>query len=359
MKTEIKTAIIFSILILILVIAIAFFYNNTEFNSNNAVNVNKSNLLHVPSLTGATGYINTSEDELNLLLKNNVVLYDFWTYSCINCIRTLPHITAWSEKYANEGLVIVGIHSPEFQFEKEKENVMSATKQFGIDYPVVLDNKKEIWKEFQNNYWPRKYIADHEGYIRYDHIGEGSYKETEQIIQKLLNERAIAIGITPKNLELETLNEFEHSSFRTPELYFGYKFAAGRNQLGNPEGFKPEMNIEYTIPEKISQNYFYLEGIWKNNKDSMQLISDTGKIILKYNAKQVNIVAKNNANLEISVDDMTIPDSISGGDLNNNSRISVFEPRLYNIINSNDTHSHELIIKVNQPDFEIFTFTFG
>ena len=120
-------------------------------------------------------------------MEDKVILYDIWTYSCINCIRTLPFITAWDDKYADQGLLIIGIHSPEF--EKDINNVQKAVTQHGIIYPVVLDNDFETWKAFENRYWPRKYIADHEGYLRYDHIGEGRYDETEKVIQELLLER--------------------------------------------------------------------------------------------------------------------------------------------------------------------------
>ena len=141
MKTEIKTGLILGIIILIGVTSLYLFYTEIDLkkNTTNQLDTKEKILLkNSPTLRGITGFINTTENELEQLIQGNVVLYDFWTYSCINCIRTLPHITAWSEKYANEGLVIVGIHSPEFQFEKEKENVMSATKQFGIDYPVAV-----------------------------------------------------------------------------------------------------------------------------------------------------------------------------------------------------------------------------
>ena len=162
----------------------------------------KSKLQKAPNILGATEYINTSQNELAKILEEKVVLYDIWTYSCINCIRTLPYITTWDEKYRDDGLVIVGIHTPEFEFEKDKDNVLAAVQKFDINYPVVLDNEKEIWNAFQNNYWPRKYITDHDGYIRYDHIGEGSYKETEEVIQKLLDERSQFFGIPKSNLEL-------------------------------------------------------------------------------------------------------------------------------------------------------------
>ena len=159
--------------------------------------------------------INTSSEEIEQDIEGKVVLYDFWTYSCINCIRTLPHLTAWDEKYSEEGLVIVGIHTPEFEFEKEYDNVVFATEKFGIKYPVIQDNDKETWNEFQNRYWPRKYIADHEGYIRFDHIGEGAYKETEEVIQLLLKERANTIENVVEEKEFIKEKRFEPpSSFK-------------------------------------------------------------------------------------------------------------------------------------------------
>ena len=362
MKTEIKTAIICGIIITVGIISISIFYNEVDMKRNTTYNIeieDKSKLQKIPSMLDATGYINTASNELAETLEGKVVLYDIWTYSCINCIRTIPYITAWDEKYRDEGLVIVGIHTPEFEFEKDKDNVLAAVQKFDINYPVVLDNEKEIWNAFQNKYWPRKYIADHDGYIRYDHIGEGAYKETEKIIQQLLQERSESLNIKTNTFELTTLEEFEHSTFRTPELYFGYKFASGRNNLGNENGFKPEEMVEYNIPLEIKQHYFYLDGKWKNTKDSMELVSENGLIMLNYNAKQVNIVASNNAELEIFIDGEHIPKHIAGIDVNQDGKVMIIEPRLYNIVDSTVTESHELIIKVNDPKFEIFTFTFG
>jgi len=362
MKTEVKTAIICGIIITVGIISISIFYNEVDMKRNTTYNIeieDKSKLQKVPSVLDATGYINTASNELAETLEGKVVLYDIWTYSCINCIRTLPYITTWDEKYGNEGLMIVGIHTPEFEFEKNKDNVLAAVEKFGINYPVVLDNEKEIWNEFQNKYWPRKYIADHDGYIRYDHIGEGAYKETEKVIQQLLQERSESLNIKTKTFELTTLKEFEHSTFRTPELYFGYKFASGRNNLGNENGFEPEGVVKYNIPLKIKQHYFYLDGKWNNSKDSMELVSENGLIMLNYNAKQVNIVASNNAELEIFIDGERIPKHMAGMDVNQDSKVMITEPRLYNIVDSTVTESHELLIKVNDPKFEIFTFTFG
>ena len=362
MKTEIKTAIICGLIITVGIISISIFYNEVDMKRNTTYNIeidDKSKLQKVPSILDATEYINISPNELAETLEGKVVLYDIWTYSCINCIRTLPYITTWDEKYRNEGLMIVGIHTPEFEFEKNKDNVMAAVQKFDINYPVVLDNEKEIWNAFQNKYWPRKYIADHDGYIRYDHIGEGAYKETEKVIQQLLQERSESLNIKTNSFELTTLNEFEHSTFRTPELYFGYKFASGRNNLGNENGFNPEEVVEYNIPLELKQHYFYLDGKWNNSKDSMKLISENGLIVLQYNAKQVNIVASNTAKLEIFIDGEFVPKHMIGMDLTPDSKVIITEPRLYNIVDSIVTESHELIIKVNDPKFEIFTFTFG
>ena len=362
MKTEIKTAIICGLIITVGIISISIFYNEVDMKRNTTYNIeidDKSKLQKVPSILDATEYINISPNELAETLEGKVVLYDIWTYSCINCIRTLPYITTWDEKYRNEGLMIVGIHTPEFEFEKNKDNVVAAVQKFDINYPVVLDNEKEIWNEFQNQYWPRKYIVDHDGYIRYDHIGEGAYKETEKVIQQLLQERSESLNLKTNSFELTTLNEFEHSTFRTPELYFGYKFASGRNNLGNENGFNPEEVVEYNIPLEIKQHYFYLDGKWKNTKDSMELVSENGLIMLNYNAKQVNIVASNNAELEIFIDGEHIPRHMAGIDVNQDGKVMIIEPRLYNIVDSTVTESHELMIKVNDPKFEIFTFTFG
>ena len=287
------------------------------------------------------------------------MLYDFWTYSCINCIRTLPYLTAWDEKYSDEGLVILGIHTPEFEFEKKYENVVFATEKFGIEYPVIQDNEKEIWNDFQNRYWPRKYIADHEGYIRFDHIGEGAYKETEEVIQLLLKERANTIGNVVEGKELVNLDEFRHATFRTPELYFGYKFAEGRNQLGNEEGFSKNKIVDFQLPEQFKQHYFYMEGMWENNKDGMKLVGDAGKIILNFNAKQVNIVADGNAVLRIQYDGGIISEDSRGYDIEPNGQVIISEPRLYNLIELDQEGPHEIIIEVTGPDFEIFTFTFG
>jgi len=235
-----------------------------------------------------------------------------------------------------------------------------AIAKYGISYPIVLDNDMKTWKAFENRYWPRKYIADHEGYLTYDHIGEGGYKETEKVIQNLLEERAASLGIqTTTSQSLVDIKEFEHSMFRTPELYFGYKFAQNRNQLGSEEGFHPEKTISYSEPTNIELHKFYPIGYWKNYEDSMKLDSDTGSIKLLYNAKEVNIVTENNAELEIFLDGQILPAKYAGRDISSDGTLKVSKAGLYNIISNENSSSHIIEIKVSGKGFQIFTFTFG
>ena len=369
MKSEIKTALILGIVIAtgLGIMSMVFSSFDEKFESanmtlegNSMTKIDKSGFKKAPDLVGIAYYLNTTPEKLTEEIKNKVILYDIWTYSCINCIRTLPYITAWNDKYADQGLLIIGIHSPEFEFEKDPVNVKMAIEKFGISYPVLLDNDMETWKAFENRYWPRKYIADHEGYIRYDHIGEGGYQETEKVIQQLLDERNISLGIqTASAASLVDIDEFEHSMFRSPELYFGYKFAQNRNQLGSEEGFKPEQTVMYLKSDKTELHKFYLTGDWINYEDSMELVSDTGTIKLRYNAKQVNIVTDNTAELKIFLDGNPIPAKYSGEDITSKSSMIVSDASLYNIINSKNSESHLLEIQIEGKGFQIFTFTFG
>lgn len=359
MRSEIKTAILMGVIVSAVIVGIGGYFTSLDAPAQSAAmhKLDKTGLKKAPELRGIAGYVN-SDQTLAEKLEGKVVLYDIWTYSCINCQRTLPYLTAWDDRYSDKGLIIVGIHSPEFEFEKDINNVQLAVEKFGIEYPVVLDNDKKIWDAFENRYWPRKYIADDEGYIRYDHIGEGAYDETEKIIQQLLEERAERMGINIAVAQpLVAMEEFEHSS-KTPELYFGYKFAYGRNKLGNQEGFKPEKDVTYTIPDKLHENHFYLEGTWRNLDDRMVLVSDTGKIVLPYHAKQVNIVAGGNSELAVLINDEQISKEISGTDVDD-GKVNVSDFTLYNLVDSDSPESQVIEIRVGSPGFEIYTFTFG
>jgi thiol-disulfide isomerase/thioredoxin len=333
--------------------------------------IDKSQFKKAPEFAKITGYINT--EPINLKnLKGKVVLVDFWTYSCINCIRTIPYLVDWNEKYADKGLVIVGIHSPEFEFEKNIDNVKAAVQKYGIKYPVLQDNDKGTWDAYQNNYWPRKYLIDNEGYIRYDHIGEGGYAEVEKVIQSLLTERAAQTGISKINLNMskntttpKNVQTVDFTKVNTPELYFGYQLA--RAPLGNPEGFKPNQIVTYSVPQRsnIKPNALYLIGDWKNNADNMELQSDTGRIALVYSAKSANIVAGEKggvaaAELSISEDGSALTNKSGRGiDLSDQGKLVVDGQRLYNISMHEGYGWHSLMIDVKGKGFQMYTFTFG
>src|SRR3989344_2278837 len=207
-------------------------------------------------------------------LKGKVVLVDFWTYTCINCIRTLPYLKNWDEKYRDKGLVIVGVHTPEFNFEKKYENVLKAVNDYKLKYAVAQDNNYVTWNLYQNRYWPHKFLIDIDGYIRYDHIGEGAYEETEKMIQSLLKERMERLnqkdGIETNMSKPEEVIDVDFFNVRTPEIYFGYQF--DRGNLGY-DGLSPESVADFKYPPISHKNYVYLDGKWKYNADNMELLS--------------------------------------------------------------------------------------
>ncbi len=307
------------------------------------------NYVRAKELVSPDGYINTNSITLQEHVGKNILLVDFWTYSCINCQRTLPYVTSWYEKYKDEGLVIIGVHTPEFGFEEKYDNVLKATEKWGITYPVVQDNAYKTWRAYNNRYWPRKYLIDIDGFIVYDHIGEGGYEETERVIQELLEERNEVLGLDGKTTQelsqIKTIKPESHK-IQTPELYLGYGFE--RNQMGNKEGWQPNKVIEYGSPDTFIENKFHLEGMWKNNKDNMEVISQKGKIILPYTAKVVNIVAGSNEKKEITV--------LLDGKKTNTISISNFD--LYTIVESKDYSEHMLELEIPQGVM-VYTFTFG
>ncbi len=350
--------------------------NNNEDKSNletiNLNKIDKSQFRKTPELEKVGNFINTEPITLQDL-RGKVVILDFWTYSCINCIRTIPYLNDWYEKYADKGLVILGVHTPEFSFEKDLENVKKAVEKFGIKYPVVQDNDKGTWNAFANRYWPHKYIIDTEGFIRYDHIGEGGYAETEKVIQALLTERANLLGIkntTEIQLQQDTENntttlpanaiQVNFSKINTPELYFGYNFA--RDNLGNTENFKPGQIVNYSLPKTdFKPNAIYLEGEWKNNPDNMELQSENGRIVLVYSARDVNIVAGGNGEISAVINNGKIvaTNQSRGDDVSEYGSVKIDSQRLYNIIRHDDYDTHSLILDIKGKGFQIYTFTFG
>jgi thiol-disulfide isomerase/thioredoxin len=338
--------------------------NSKNNISNVKLSIDKSQFRIAPEFKGITSYINTNGTKLSDL-KGRVVLVDFWTYSCINCIRTLPYLVDWNQKYSDKGLVIVGIHSPEFEFEKNIDNVKQAVARFGIKYPVLLDNDHGSWNAYQNNYWPRKYLVDSEGYIRYDHIGEGGYAETENAIRNLLAERSNQQALETTNLNQTKLivpntSSVDLNQIKTPELYFGYQYA--RSQLGNIEGFNPEKTVNYTIPtSNLDPNVIYLQGLWKNNPDNMELVGPDGKITLVYSAKSVNIVAGGKGHVTVREYDNGVQtnNSSKGNDTDAEGKLSIEGQRLYNIADNTNYGNHHVEIDAKGPGFKIYTFTFG
>ncbi|MBI2548090.1 thioredoxin family protein [Candidatus Woesearchaeota archaeon] len=317
-----------------------------------------------PELVGIQGYLNT-EDGLKISdLDNKVVLVDFWTYTCINCIRTLPHLNAWNQKYGDKGLVIIGVHTPEFAFEKEYENVRIAVEKYGIKYPVVLDNDYKTWRAYQNRYWPHKYLIDVDGFIRYDHIGEGSYDETEEKIRELLTETGVSLD------ESTNVQDLTPQKRGTPELYTGYDFAIPRGQnIGNDEGLQRNQMINYTFPSTTRKNTIYLSGLWKSNPENLESSEKNGSLLLDYEASSVNFVAMplengNPVRVFVSFDNHPLPKTMAGEDVQftndtDAAFILVSEPRLYNVIKSNEWDMHLLILTAEQEGFVLSAFTFG
>ena len=350
-----------------------------KINATQFQHIDKSQFKKAPEFVQISGYINTPNNNPLTLssLKGKVVLVYIWTYTCINSIRPMPYIDDWNQRYSNNGLVIVGLHSPEFTFEKNYTNVKVAVQRFGITYPVILDSDHGTWDAYGNQYWPRFYLIDTQGNIRYDHIGEGSYDQIEKEIQSLLAERAALMGAKEISFETkpttvikpESLQYVDLSQSTTPEIYIGYEKA--RAPIGNPEGFKPGQTISYSIPSNTNfkPHIVYLEGNWKNNPDNMQLQSDTGRIVLTYYAKSVNIIAGGKGggvvfNDEAAEEASTMPttrvsNKSLGEDLSSDGSFRIDGQRLYNLAIHNNYAAHYIVIDVKGKGFQFYTFTFG
>lgn len=313
------------------------------------------------------GFINSPNGDgadlftISEYIGKKVVLVDFWTYSCINCIRTQPYLNAWYDKYEDSGLVIIGVHTPEFDFEKIYENVQNAVREEGIRYPVVLDNEYGTWRAYQNSYWPRKYLIDIDGYIVYDHIGEGAYDETEVAIQKALTERAERIGERVEGVggTVSVESDSTHDRMpRTPEIYFG----AFRNEdyLGNGEVGKVGVQT-FTMPKPEAQKTStpYLGGVWNIMPEYAR--GEMGSTIkLRYQGKEVFFVAasEKGARVRVTVDGKTIRTEWAGGDAQNGG-IEIRNEKLYRVVESDEWGTHDLELIIEDGVLDAFTFTFG
>jgi len=269
-------------------------------------------------ITNPSGFVNSEPFELKDLVGKKVILLDFMTYSCINCQRTYPYLADWYEKYKDDGLEIVGIHTPEFAFEKDIDNVRDAMVRFGLKFPVVLDNDYGTWNAYGNRYWPRKYLIDVNGNIVYDHIGEGGYEETEEKIVELLKElhatKGEKIDITMDKKEVAVPSAFERvAGGGSPEMYFGSK----RNEyLEN--GTKGKSGVqEFVLPSEGNLNELYLGGTWDITEESAMSVSGGAGILLKYRASKLFLVLGSEAEVRVEVtqDGEYLTKEISGGDV--------------------------------------------
>jgi thiol-disulfide isomerase/thioredoxin len=361
-----------------------------KLNTAQFKQIEKSQFVKAPEFAQISGYINTPNNNGPITLsslKGKVVLLYIWTYTCINSIRPMPYIADWNQKYSDKGLVIVGVHSPEFQFEKKYTNVKDAVQRFGIRYPVILDSDHGTWNAYGNNYWPRFYLIDTQGYIRYDHKGEGSYDQIEKSIKSLVSERAALMGAKEISFNTKPTTIIKPSSLyyvdlkqsTTPEVYVGY--STTRTPLGNPEGFKPDQTVSYSIRPNTNfkPSIVYLQGKWKNNADNMELQNDTGRIALVYYAKSVNIVAggkgegivsndgNNNTKSSASAGSeqaarnstANVSNNSSGQDLSSEGSFRIDGQRLYNLAIHNNYAPHYVLIDVKGKGFQFYTFTFG
>ncbi len=293
-----------------------------------------TNLGPAPEFAGITKWLN-SDPLTKEQLKGKVVLIDFWTYSCINCIRTLPYITKWYGDYKDRGFVIIGVHTPEFAFEKVQSNVEGALRRYKIQYPVAMDNNYKTWNAYKNQFWPAHYLLDKDGNIVYTHFGEGEYDKTEKAIRTLLGlEGPFDLPEAP-----------EGNQAKTPEMYFGLA------RLKNFGGTETPSSTEqlYAFPSKLKTNQFALEGNWQFNQESAVHTQGFGRIKLNFNSAKVFMVAKSN-------DPMTVKVYVDGKLVKG---VVVNASDLYELYSSPAGGNHLLEIEVPQGGFEAFTFTFG
>lgn len=308
-----------------------------------------------PEFVGITNWIQSNPLTMEEL-RGKVVLVDFWTYTCINCIRTLPYLTNWWDKYKDEGLVIVGVHTPEFEFEKNTANVEQAIKQFGIQYPVAQDNNFDTWRAYDNHYWPAKYIIDKNGVIRYHHFGEGKYEETEKVIQELLKETGSTISGDLLELEEQTPR-----TPLTPEIYLGSLrmqnyFPSFSGKIGNE-------TKTFTLSEDVPKNAFSLGGDWTITNE-YAISGKNSVLVLNFTSQKVFLVMRNSPSsnpgiVKVFLDGKLVAENNKGVDVID-STVSVTTDRLYELLNiEQGVGNHILRLEFQNSGIESYAFTFG
>lgn len=303
-----------------------------------------------PDFTGGGEWLNSEPLSLQGELKGKVVLVDFWTYSCINCIRTFPYLKSWYEKYKDQGFVIVGVHSPEFEFEKKTENVAKALSDYGLQYPVVLDNDFKIWSAYKNRYWPAHYLIDKDGVIQYTHFGEGKYIETENEIRRLLEQDELS----------ETDESKTSNRKRTPETYLGYSRA---------ESYLPELAIAidstktYSHRATVLVDGVGLTGSWSVGPEAAQAQGADSSLTLQFLAQDVHLVLtppqSGSGKVRVFLDGQPLPAQYQTNDTDENGVITVDQARIYDLLDlKQDYGEHELRLQF-ESGISAFAFTFG
>lgn len=315
-----------------------------------------------PSLSGATEWLN-SPPLTPAQLRGKVVLVDFWTYSCINCLRSLPYVRAWAEKYKDQGLVVIGVHAPEFAFEKDPANVRKAVRDLGVTYPVALDNDRAIWRAFQNLYWPAHYFIDGRGRIRYHHFGEGDYAQSERVIRQLLAENGTGKSDSDMVLVEGTgiAAPADRNANRSPETYIGHSRGERFVSAG---GYVPNRSQDYVLPRLGTLNDWGLAGAWTVSAEKATLDRAGGRIAFRFHARDLHLVlgpAKGGRPVRFRVTvDGQAPGKDHGVDIDAEGQGVVQSERLYQLVRQKGpVRDRTFEIEFEDPGVQAFAFTFG
>jgi thiol-disulfide isomerase/thioredoxin len=309
----------------------------------------------MPSLGGAIEWLN-SEPLGPAELRGHVVVVDFWTLTCINWLRTEPYVRAWSQAYRGDGLIVIGIHTPEFSFEHDVFRVRQATKERGIDYPVAIDNNYAIWTAFDNQYWPALYFVDSEGTVRDHQFGEGRYEESERVLQELLGVKREFVSVEGFGVEAEA--DWEH--LRTPETYLGY----GRGErFTSTEDAAFDESHDFELPERLRLNEWGLAGKWTVEREDVVLEQAGGSIACRFHARDAHLVMSCGAQQPIPfrvLVDRKAPGPSAGGDVDQNGSGLLGEGRLYQLVRAHDeVRERTLEITFREARAEAYVLTFG
>ncbi|MEP7041996.1 MAG: thioredoxin family protein [Dokdonella sp.] len=316
----------------------------------------------LPSLGGATGWLN-SPPLTAAGLRGKVVLIDFWTYSCINWLRTLPYTRAWADKYRDQGLVVIGVHSPEFEFEKNVDNVRRAAKDMKVDYPIAIDSDHAIWGAFENEYWPALYLVDAQGRIRHHQFGEGGYAESERIIQQLLVEAGVGgIGHDLVSVEADGLEAAaDLASLKSPENYLGY---ARTENFASPTGAVSNKPRVYAAPAQLELNHWALSGDWTMQQQAVVMNKVNGRITYRFHARDLHLVMGpamrgTPVRFRVRIDGQP-PGAAHGMDVDGEGNGTLSEQRLYQLIRQpQPIVDRQFEIEFLDAGAEAFSFTFG